>query len=169
MNLELIHSRKKYVLQATEERGVYEVSVEGKIIQVRVTRIEGGKLRVRIGSRERIVELLEESSATLRLNIDGEGFTFERQQILSTGGEPAKAAAVSDKDTLLSPLPGTVTSVEVHEGQRVRPGTALLVIEAMKMESVIKSDRDGKIMAILVKKGVSVRKGQPLLRFHRGG
>ena len=60
-------------------------------------------------------------------------------------------------------LPGMVVSVAVKEGDTVRKGQPLLTIEAMKMQSTLQADRDGKIVQLLVKPGSQVETGDLLL------
>lgn len=53
-------------------------------------------------------------------------------------------------------MPGSIVSVSVEEGQAVSEGQELLIVEAMKMQNIIKSEVDGKIKKINVKAGQSV-------------
>ena len=64
-----------------------------------------------------------------------------------------------------SPMPGLILDVVVNEGDEVSKGDKLLVLEAMKMENIIKSPGSGKIKSIVVKKGDSVDSGQKLIHF----
>ena len=57
---------------------------------------------------------------------------------------------------VMSPMPGAIVSISVKEGQTVVDGQDLCVIEAMKMQNLIKSLREGKIKSIKVKAGDSV-------------
>jgi propionyl-CoA carboxylase alpha chain len=66
---------------------------------------------------------------------------------------------------LLSPMPGLVTLLDVEEGQTVRVGERLLVIEAMKMENVLRADRDCVVDRLLVKPGDSIAVGQRIMEF----
>jgi propionyl-CoA carboxylase alpha chain len=66
---------------------------------------------------------------------------------------------------LLSPMPGLVTLLQVVEGQSLRVGEPLLVIEAMKMENVLRADRDCVIDRLLVSPGDSVAVGQRVMEF----
>lgn len=62
-----------------------------------------------------------------------------------------------------SPMPGQVLRIMVSEGQRVKPGDALLALEAMKMEQTIKAATEGTVRSILVKPGEMVAPGQMLV------
>jgi propionyl-CoA carboxylase alpha chain len=57
---------------------------------------------------------------------------------------------------VMSPMPGAIVSIAVQVGQNVVDGQDLCVIEAMKMQNLIKSQREGKIKSIKVKAGDSV-------------
>ena len=64
-----------------------------------------------------------------------------------------------------APMPGLILDVVVNEGDEVTKGDKLLVLEAMKMENIIKSPSSGKIKSVVVKKGDSVDSGQKLIHF----
>lgn len=64
-----------------------------------------------------------------------------------------------------APMPGLILDVVVNEGDEVKKGDKLLVLEAMKMENIIKSPGDGKIKSIAIAKGESVDSGQKLIHF----
>jgi biotin carboxyl carrier protein len=64
---------------------------------------------------------------------------------------------------LKSPLPGVIVDVKVNEGDTVKAGKVVVILEAMKMENNIEADRDGVIDKISVQKGKSVLEGDVLL------
>jgi propionyl-CoA carboxylase alpha chain len=66
---------------------------------------------------------------------------------------------------LLSPMPGLLVSVAVASGQEVKAGETLAVIEAMKMENVLKAERDGTIKQLMAKPGDSLAVDQKILEF----
>jgi propionyl-CoA carboxylase alpha chain len=66
---------------------------------------------------------------------------------------------------LLSPMPGLLVSLAVKEGQEVKSGEALAVVEAMKMENVLKAERDGVVKKIHEKAGASLAVDQMILEF----
>ena len=77
---------------------------------------------------------------------------------------PAKAAPDHSR-FLLSPMPGRVISISVTEDQEVKAGEALCVVDAMKMENVLRAERDGTIAHIAVLVGDSVSVDQVILEF----
>jgi propionyl-CoA carboxylase alpha chain len=66
---------------------------------------------------------------------------------------------------LLSPMPGLLVSLAVGEGQEVRAGDELAVVEAMKMMNVLRAERDGKVKGLRVKTGESLGVDQVILEF----
>lgn len=62
-----------------------------------------------------------------------------------------------------SPMPGTILDVKVKEGDIVKKGQVLMVLEAMKMENEIMASLDGQIKTVYVQKGASVNTGDPLV------
>jgi propionyl-CoA carboxylase alpha chain len=77
---------------------------------------------------------------------------------------PVKAAPDTSK-FLLSPMPGLLASVAVGEGQDVKAGEALAVVEAMKMENVLRATRDGTVKVLHAKAGDSLRVDQKIIEF----
>jgi propionyl-CoA carboxylase alpha chain len=77
---------------------------------------------------------------------------------------PAKAAADTSRQ-VLSPMPGLLTAVVVGEGQEVKAGEPLVVVEAMKMENVLRAERDGRVAKLRAKPGDSLAVDQVILEF----
>jgi biotin carboxyl carrier protein len=77
----------------------------------------------------------------------------------SSGGLHAGSGEV----TIKSPMPGLIVSVAVSEGQAVKKGQTVIVLESMKMENELKAPRDGTIASIKVTPRQSVEQGQPLV------
>ena len=75
---------------------------------------------------------------------------------------PAPAPAGGGK-TIHSPLPGIIISIDVKEGQAVKRGQKVAVIEAMKMENDILAECDGTVTAIHARKGDSVLEGADIV------
>jgi len=67
---------------------------------------------------------------------------------------------------LKAPMPGLVLDVLINVGDEVKKGAPLIVLEAMKMENVIKSPGEAKVSSIEVSKGAAVEKNQVLIHFY---
>ena len=84
------------------------------------------------------------------------------QQIEKMGFQLQSTRSISKIE---APMPGLILSVEVSEGQDVREGDTLLVLEAMKMENAILSPQNGTIKKVWVAKGDAVDKKKLLIEF----
>lgn len=61
-------------------------------------------------------------------------------------------------------ITGTVWKIDVRPGDRVEPGTVVVILESMKMEMPVEVEEAGEVHEILVQEGQAVTEGQPLLR-----
>lgn len=146
---------------------------------------------VRLDDREVAVDLVTVSDREVHLIHRGRSVTVER--ISGSDGEKELEVSVNGKkfrvsledrfDELLrtlgmentgqarttqvkAPMPGLVLDVLVAEGQEVEKDTPLVILEAMKMENVIKSPASGKIRSVPALKGKAVEKNSVLIEFH---
>ena len=87
-----------------------------------------------------------------------QSFTFERVDLLD------RANVGAGGDTVLAPMPGLVRDVTVSAGQAVAEGERLIVLEAMKMEHVLRAPRDGVIADVTVATGDQVTAGSLMVR-----
>lgn len=124
----------------------------------------------------------DETSATVSVNgteyiVEHEG-VVARKKVVSKVAAPTAAPAAAEASAAVraaapkasaggadikSPLPGTILDVMVREGDTVKAGQRLILLEAMKMENNIDADRDGVIKTIHVRKGDSVLEGGVLI------
>ena len=117
----------------------------------------------------------------ITVNVNGNNYEDEVEEFVQgsnvsenkTASEPLKASAPSKpaasapvaggKESITSPMPGTIVDVRVKSGDNVRSGDVLLVLEAMKMENEILAPVDGKVTDVRVSKGASVESGELLI------
>ncbi len=154
---------------------------------VHVRLIEGGA-EIELGGHVRTLKSDWKPGQSLcRAEIDGEeyGFLIEARPLgfrIGHGGaaldmrvlrprEAELAALMPVKlppDTskfLLCPMPGLVVAIHVAEGEPVKAGQPLAVVEAMKMENVLRAERDGTVAKVAAKKGDSLAVDQVILEF----
>lgn len=102
---------------------------------------------------------------TISLSVNEEIFEMEIKDrldlLLDKMGMSQAGSAKLDK--VVAPMPGLVLNIMVEVGQTIEKGDALLILEAMKMENVIKASGTGTVKAILVKNQDAVEKNQLLI------
>ena len=76
---------------------------------------------------------------------------------------PAAVAVTGAGEPVAAPMPGTIVKVNVTQGQAVKAGEVLCVLEAMKMENDITAPKDGTVTQVVAAKGSSVSTGDPLV------
>ena len=112
-----------------------------------------------------------------KVTVDGETFTVEVEEIGAprvgrpsstplTATAPRRAAGAGGEAVeglILAPLPGVVSEVRVAVGDRVDPGSVVLVLEAMKMENEVYAPAGGVVEEIYVEPGRQVGRGDRLV------
>jgi biotin carboxyl carrier protein len=84
-------------------------------------------------------------------------------QPAAAAAAPPAGASVSDDKVCRSPLAGIVVAVNTQPGQQIQANDTLLVLEAMKMENNIDSDKEGRVTEVKVHKGDNVLEGDVLV------
>ncbi|RAJ96033.1 biotin-dependent enzyme [Larkinella arboricola] len=75
-------------------------------------------------------------------------------------------ASLTKINEIKAPMPGLILSLSVQSGDVVRKGDTVLILEAMKMENVIKSPADGTVKTVRISRGQTVEKNQVLVEFN---
>ena len=120
-------------------------------------------------NKSKLVSVKEVNHELKRYQIQIDGRTYQvqisdavDQQILKMNLKSKKSNQLKE---LRAPMPGLVRQVNVQVGDQVDSGDALFILEAMKMENVLKSPVNGIVSDLFVKPGESVEKNQILLSF----
>lgn len=114
---------------------------------------------------------------TYKANVNGQDYIIKLEMVGDTAPAVAPVApvapvatpaaapapvAMGNGEKVLAPMPGTILDVKVSNGQAVKKGDLLFILEAMKMENEIFASQDGKVANVAVQKGASVTSGQAL-------
>lgn len=135
----------------------YKYKINGNEYTVAVGDIEENNVQVTVNGTDYTVELERSEKPKIKPVV-------RPASAAPLAPAPAMARpAAGAKGGIKSPLPGVILEIKVKEGDMVKRGQTLLVLEAMKMENDIKTDHDGKVVAINVSKGESILEGTDLI------
>jgi propionyl-CoA carboxylase alpha chain len=138
--------------------GRHDVTIEvdrRPLGDVHIWQVDAGMVDVTVEGVRRRYDVQRTGSTTY---VDGPRGT-SRLDLVERLPEPAVALPVG---SMVAPLPGSVTRVECHPGDRVVAGQTVVVLEAMKMEHAIVSGTDGVVLEVLVVAGDQVESGRLL-------
>jgi len=159
---------RSYPIAVQPEGGAYRVEIEEESYLAAMEWQPGQVLlHVRIGERVATVQIERQAGAAFRLVHGG---VIRRAQVLPPRAAellalmPEKQASDTSR-LLLSPMPGLLSSVAVRQGQEVKAGEPLAVVEAMKMENILRAERDGRVALIRASPGDSLAVDQVILEF----
>jgi biotin carboxyl carrier protein len=123
-----------------------------------ITSLGNGRYRVSDGTQQRVAYAAGPPQARW-IFLDGRVYVID-----TTGGSDHTGRHGQDDEmALASPMPATVASIHVREGQSVARGDLLVMLEAMKMELPIRAPRDGRVKAVACTRGELVQPGIPLV------
>lgn len=158
---------KTYQVEPAEGENTFVLN--GNISPLDLKKIGENKYHVIRNNKGYSVELVkvDKEEKLVALKINGQVYEYsikDKMDLLleKMGLNNLASAKVSQ---VKAPMPGLVHEILVEAGGTVKKGDGLLILEAMKMENVIKSPVDGEIKSVVVKTGAAVDKNQVLVEF----
>jgi biotin carboxyl carrier protein len=161
-----------------------------KVNQGNVYQIENTNGKIAINGEEELFDCIQLADGRFHILRNHQSYTVEvvevnkstKELVLKINGTLCLVSAQDKFDVLMAqmgmsvnsnpkqeqlkaPMPGKVLDVVVEVGQLVKQGETLLILEAMKMENVLKASHDVVVSQIAIKQGDTVDKGQVLLVF----
>lgn len=134
----------------------FNFKLNGKDFKAQVDEKGEGQLTITVNGKAYRVEVPEQAHAAAPHVV--------RPTAAVGGAAPvARPAASSVSENIVAPLPGTITSVAVKEGQKVKRGDVVVVMEAMKMANDIVANQDGVVTRIVAQPGQNVNQGDVLV------
>lgn len=149
--------------------------------------------QIRVNDQEYHVEIADVSTRPVRVNVEGEWFEVwpeenslaprpaethlpqEASLRLDTtpapagettgNGAPPETSRASGSNAIRSPLPGVITAIHVNLGDEVTAGQPVCVVEAMKMNNVVRANANGIVVAVRVTVGQHVKHHDVLVEF----
>jgi len=133
-------------------------------IQYTFTALGNNRYNFILHGKSHLIHVIKENGL-YHVHLEGSYFAVrvedERSRELRRLVEPR--AGEAGKQTVHAPIPGLITKVKVKEGDPVKKGDGLVLLEAMKMENEIKAETGGTISKLMVTAGRSVEKDQVLM------
>ncbi|MDW8259882.1 MAG: acetyl-CoA carboxylase biotin carboxylase subunit [Gammaproteobacteria bacterium] len=162
------------------DRSEHRVNIEQRGTEFLLRGAASARVRCHWSPGEPVLAAAFDDGSTIRMQVDVVGLRYR----LAHGGAQVEALVVAPRAAellklmphkpppdlsryLLAPMPGLLTEVAVQAGQSVKAGDKLAVIEAMKMENVLKASQDGEVEELLAKPGDSLAVDQPILSFKK--
>src|SRR5713101_2392767 len=160
-------NRQPVALTVTGNGPEFDVDVGDRRLVIEIGWSPGEPLMRAKVDRQTVVVQIDTVGSGCRLTHEGgqaEALVLTPRQAELYALMPVKAAPDTSK-FLLSPMPGLLASVAVSEGQEIKTGEVLAVVEAMKMENVLRATRDGTVKTLHAKAGDSLRVDQKIIEF----
>ncbi len=160
---------KNYTLDLKKNASFTKGTINNNEFQADILYIDKNNFHLIKDNKSYAIEVSEVDTEEkkLKLKINGKSFSVHAMSELDIllkemGMDNLSAKKVKE---LKAPMPGLVLDVPVKEGDEIKEGDKLLVLEAMKMENNLKAEADAKIKTIKCKKGQAVEKNEVLIIF----
>ena len=161
-NMFINYEHENHLYNVTVERRENQFFVTYNNIEytVNATEIKPGQLKIKLG--DRIIKcVISEGEESKFVFIDGNIFKVKRTELTGQKKTEKKEGGLN------SPISGTVVSVKTKKGNEIRKGDVIMVIEAMKMEYLIRAPYDGKIRKVNFKNNDQIEIGQKTFEIYK--
>jgi biotin carboxyl carrier protein len=151
------------IIQKTGESD-FTIKINDKHHYLKILKMNTRGIEFVLDTHVHTIKYLDAGTAQMKMVVDGTPFTVNMHHSLNeivfknSGGGDSGAEQIS----LHSQIPGKVVSINVSEGDSVKKGDVICVLESMKMQVSIKSHKDGTVKKIKVKQAGSVAKNDVL-------
>lgn len=151
-------------VEVHRRRDGFEVMIEGISHSIDFIRLDSSRASLRFSDTGRSFSIAHEQGPkkTLRVGVGVREFLLDALTPLEAIENEA-AADVKGPSTIEAPIPGKVVKINVAAGEKVEPGQALVILEAMKMENDLIAEQGGVVASIHIEEGNIVEAGQLLV------
>lgn len=158
-----VNEKNEYNVEQTNE----EWQVNGAPVQWDIQPLPNGLVSILYNNKSytAFVESVDRKAKEVKLNIEGNSYSVALKepidQLLSSMGMDMRA--MQKIEPVKAPMPGMVLKVLVEPGQQINKGDGLLILEAMKMENILKAAAPATVKAIKINEKTAVEKGAVLI------
>ncbi|MCB2207037.1 MAG: acetyl-CoA carboxylase biotin carboxylase subunit [Bacteroidetes bacterium] len=142
----------------------YQFNIDGKKFDVSLIEVTKNFVSFFMGKKKFDAFISADAKGNYYITILGNHFKLKRNDVLDNTETASSGATGEGGNNLFAPMPGKVLVINVKEGQKVKRGTVLLVVEAMKMENNIVAGTDAIIEKVNVKEGEMVDTDKQLVQ-----
>lgn len=158
MRIGLRQKHRHLAVDLQRDGTVYRATIDGIEHVVDAGELDAAVPSILVDGRRYRIDLVRSGRDRL-VAVDGEIYTF----LPESGAAPAHAVPTVAPPEIVAPMPGTVLQVHVQPGDRVAAGDALIVLEAMKMETRLTAEAAATVTEVRVAAGDMVDGGQVLV------
>ncbi len=157
------HKNNVYSVTVERRENIYFVTYDNTEYKVVPEEIKPGHLKIQIGNRL-LKAIVTEGENEKFVFIDGDVFKVKPVELT---GRKKKRKKESDKSDLDSPISGKIVNLKVKNGDKVKKGDVLVIIEAMKMEYLIRAPYKGIVKKVNFKENDQVEIGQTTVELEK--
>lgn len=128
--------------------------------------IRGNEYEVQINSFDENMAEVDVNGSIYQVELEKEVKTSKTPKLVRPKPKPTQAdkpKPATGLSKVVAPLPGTIIKINVKEGDAVKKGDVLMIMEAMKMENNVLAEKDGVIKKVQVNEGVAILQGDVLV------
>jgi biotin carboxyl carrier protein len=162
MKYEFQLSGTRYTIQIDIEKDLYRADLGSGPLEIDARPISDHCLSLIIGNSSYKVFIASNDRKTY-LHIDGHQFCLEETEHAAQTDHGRSGIGGSGEQSVCAPMPGTVVTVLVKEGDLVEKNQSLVIVESMKMENVLRSPLEGRVEKINFRDGDLVDAGVPII------
>lgn len=140
----------------------YKYTINGMKFTVAVGDIIDNEATVEVNGVPYKVELEKKKTTSIKPVLSQSGHTNHGKVEVNSKPAP-KPVLKGNAEAVKSPLPGTIMSIDVKVGDKVKSGDKVAVLEAMKMENDIRTTKEGTVTSILVNVGDAILEGTDIM------
>lgn len=157
MKVGFLRNGRHYSIEFQQNGHEYVIEADGKRATASLLKVTPQAIHLQIDGTELQV-LWAKQGRKIWLHFGGRSYYVEKQI-----GSAIAGAAASGERVLRAPMPGQVLQILTEDGQVVKAGETLVLLEAMKMEIRIQAPSNGKVARVAVKQGQVIEKDQVLV------